>query len=204
MKNVDVQVIRDASLAISADHTYTTTSYTWAPVIDDKFLLSTLTEATTTPHHRSHAIKTDHILATYNTHEGEDFIPPGLAYKDPTTTNSTNDGFNSSTASFHSWLSGFLPDLPPAEIHELETRFYPPNGHTETLDLYKSTFVRAGLVYRDVVLACPAYWLAGSAREEGYLAEYTIEPARHASDTVYVRSDLLLILSYRETNTNVI
>lgn len=196
LKNVDVQVIRDASLVISADHTYTTTSYTWAPVIDDEFLLSTLTEATA-PHHRGHRLKTDHILATYNTHEGENFTPPGLAYKDPTTTtNTTNDGFNSSTASFHSWLSGFLPDLSPAEIHELETRYYPPTGHTETLDLYNSTFVRAGLVYRDVVLACPAYWLAGSAREEGYLAEYTIEPARHASDTIYVRSDRPPYLPY--------
>ncbi|KAL4917226.1 Alpha/Beta hydrolase protein [Aspergillus aurantiobrunneus] len=178
LKTVDVQTIRDASLVISASHTYSTTSYTWAPVIDDEFLLSTLTDATTT----NHDIRTEHIFTTYNTHEGENFIPPGFNYKD---TNATTDAFNSSTESFHTWLSGFLPGLSPRQIRVLETRYYPVIGDTETLDFYNSTFVRAGLVYRDVVLACPAYWLAGSARRNGYLTEYTIEPARHASDTVY-------------------
>jgi hypothetical protein len=35
-------------------------------------------------------------------------------------------------------------------------KLYPVNGTAETLPTYNTTFVRAGLIYRDVVLACPA------------------------------------------------
>ncbi|CBF70087.1 hypothetical protein AN6148.2 [Aspergillus nidulans FGSC A4] len=178
LKRVDVQAIRDANQIISASHKYTTSSYTWAPVIDDEFLLHPLTEAT------SHSlVETDYIFATYNTHEGENFIPPGFAYEN---TNATSDSFNSSSTSFRSWLSGFLPGLSPSQILTLEHRYYPETGQTETMDLYNSTYVRAGLVYRDVVLSCPGYWLASAARQKGYLAEYTIPPAQHADDTAYV------------------
>ncbi|KAL5051621.1 hypothetical protein BDW71DRAFT_193896 [Aspergillus fruticulosus] len=177
LKTVDAQAIRDANQVISASHKYTTSSYTWAPVIDDEFLLHTLTGAT-----KHNLIETDYIFTTYNTHEGEDFIPPGFAYKN---TNATSDSFNSSSASFHSWLSGFLPGLSPSQLHTLEHHYYPETGTTETLDLYNSTYVRAGLVYRDVVLSCPGYWLASAARKKGYLAEYTIAPAQHADDTAY-------------------
>lgn len=38
LKTVDVQTIREASLAISGYHTYNTSSYTWSPVIDRTFL----------------------------------------------------------------------------------------------------------------------------------------------------------------------
>ncbi|KAL4742292.1 Alpha/Beta hydrolase protein [Aspergillus similis] len=177
LKRVDVQAIRDANQVISASHKYTTSSYTWAPVIDDEFLLHPLTEAA-----RHSLIETDYIFATYNTHEGEDFIPPGFSYEN---TNATSDSFNSSSASFHSWLSGFLPGLSPSQIHTLEHRYYPETGKTETLDLYNSTYVRAGLVYRDVVLSCPGYWLATAAKRKGYIAEYTIAPAQHGDDTAY-------------------
>ncbi|KAL4807357.1 Alpha/Beta hydrolase protein [Aspergillus unguis] len=177
LKSVDVQTIRDASLVISASHTYNTSSYTWAPVVDDEFLLYTLTDAVS--HHR---LDTEYIFSVYNTHEGENFIPPGLNYRD---TNATDDNFNSSTVSFRSWVSDFVPGLAGHETELLEKRYYPAVGATETLDHYNATYIRTGLVYRDLVLACPAYWLAGSARKEGYLAEYTIEPAKHASDTIY-------------------
>ncbi|KAL2872632.1 putative carboxylesterase [Aspergillus lucknowensis] len=178
LKRVDVQTIRDASLAISGSHTYTTSSYTWAPVIDDEFLLHSLTDAV-----EHTELKTDHIFAMYNTHEGENFIPPGFNYPN---SSASEDGFNSSTASFHSWISGFLPGLSRSEIHLLESKYYPVTGQTETLlDPYNSTYVRAGLLYRDVVLACPAYWVASTAREKGYISEYTIAPAKHASDTIY-------------------
>ncbi|KAL2802138.1 Alpha/Beta hydrolase protein [Aspergillus granulosus] len=177
LKSVDVQTIRDANLVIAAGNTYTTSSYTWAPVVDDTFLLETLTDAVT--HDR---IETKYIFTTYNTHEGENFIPPGFNYADSA---ESADGFNSSTASFHEWLTGFLPELSSRQIRLLEEKYYPVTGSTETLDSYNSTYVRAGLVYRDVVLACPAYWLSSGATKKGYIGEYTIDPAKHASDTIY-------------------
>ncbi|KAL3444896.1 alpha/beta-hydrolase [Aspergillus insuetus] len=177
LKSVDVQAIRNANLVIAAGNTWTTSSYTWAPVVDDTFLLQSLTDAVTRD-----KIETEYIFTTYNTHEGENFVPPGLNYLD---SSDASDGFNSSTASFHDWLSGFLPGLSPREIRLLENTYYPEAGSTETLDAYNSTLVRAGLVYRDVVLACPAYWLSSTATKKGYFAEYTIDPAKHASDTIY-------------------
>ncbi|KAE8149449.1 alpha/beta-hydrolase [Aspergillus avenaceus] len=173
LKTVDVQSIRDASLAISKSHTWTTTSHTWAPVIDGDFLTHSLTDTISRG-----SLQTESIFAMYNTHEGENFIPPGFK-----SVNST-DGFNSSSASFRHWLTGFLPGLSTQELHLVESVLYPPTGETETLT-YNSTYVRAGLVYRDVVLSCPAYWVAGAAKQTSYLGEYTILPARHADDTIY-------------------
>lgn len=66
MKSVSVQTIRDASLIIAASHTYNTSSYTWAPVIDGKFLTQTLSEAT-----RKGEVNTDFGWGMYNTHEGQ-------------------------------------------------------------------------------------------------------------------------------------
>ncbi|KAL4910253.1 hypothetical protein BDW74DRAFT_173710 [Aspergillus multicolor] len=177
LKSVDAQAIRDANQVISASHKWTTSSYTWAPVIDDEFLLHTLTDAT-----EHGLIETDYFFATHNTHEGEDFVPPGLQYAN---TNETTDAFNSSTASFHDWLTGFLPDLSKAQIRALETKYYPEVGATETLDIYNTTYVRAGLIYRDVVLSCPGYWLAFAAKKKGYMAEYSRPPAQHGDDTGY-------------------
>ena len=175
LKSVDVQRIRDASLAISADHTWTTSSYTWAPVIDGEFLVDTLTDAV------SHgSLKTEFLWGMYNSHEGENFVPSGLK------ASVTPNGFNSSTASFHQWLTGFVPGLSTKQIAAIEDVYYPMEGDTETIDAYNTSFVRAGLVYRDLVLACPAYWIATAARDKGYLGEYTISPATHGSDTIYV------------------
>ncbi|KGO73825.1 Carboxylesterase, type B [Penicillium italicum] len=152
LKSVDVQKIRDASLIIGASHTWTTSSYTWAPVIDGTFLVDTLTDTVS-----KGSLNTDAVLVT---------------------------GFNSSVASFHQWLSGFVPGLSAEEISDVES-LYPAEGSTETIDSYNTSYVRAGLVYRDVVLACPAYWIASAATEKGYLGEYTISPATHGSDTIY-------------------
>ncbi|PYI30515.1 alpha/beta-hydrolase [Aspergillus indologenus CBS 114.80] len=173
LKTVDVQTIRDASLVIDASHTYTTSSYTWAPVIDGAFLTDTLTEATARG-----ALPTDFIWGMYNSHEGENFVPAGLG-----STTTTSTGFNASLASFEAWVSGFVPGLTSHEIRLLESQYYPPAGTTETIDAYNTTLVRAGLVYRDLVLACPAYWVASAAGTHGYLGEYTISPAKHGSDT---------------------
>jgi carboxylesterase type B len=69
LKTVDVQAIRDASLIIDAGHTYTTSSYTWAPVIDGKFLTQTLSQAT-----NKGQVNIDYGFGMYNTHEGIVYI----------------------------------------------------------------------------------------------------------------------------------
>ncbi|KAE9381572.1 putative carboxylesterase [Stipitochalara longipes BDJ] len=171
LKNVDVQVIREASLQISGSQTYGTSSYTWAPVIDGKFLTQSLSEATNEK-------EVNIGWGMYNTHEGENFIPPGLA-------NTSNTGippFNSSIASFNDWLRGFLPGFSDRNIERVE-EMYPVSGSTEEIPSYNTSYTRAGLVYRDIVLACPTYWMARAAHQKSYVGEYTISPAKHASDT---------------------
>jgi carboxylesterase type B len=179
LKSVDVQTIRDANLVIAASHTWTTSSYTWAPVIDGTFLTETLTETV-----NRDSLNTELVWGMYNSHEGQNFVPSGL---DSAT---SVNGFNSSVESFHSWLTGFLPDLSAKQIEQVESVYYPVAGSTETIAKYNTSFVRAGLIYRDVVLACPAYWIASAANKKGYLGEYTISPATHGSDTIYVSRHL--------------
>ncbi|OGE52631.1 hypothetical protein PENARI_c009G10437 [Penicillium arizonense] len=174
LKSVDVQTIRDANLVIAASHTWTTSSYTWAPVIDGTFLTETLTEAV-----NSDSLNTEFVWGMYNSHEGQNFVPSGLD-----SAVSVN-GFNSSIESFQSWLTGFVPGLSAKQIKQVESVYYPAVGSTETIAQYNTSLVRAGLVYRDVVLACPAYWIASAASRNGYLGEYTISPATHGSDTIY-------------------
>lgn len=183
LKAADVQTLRNASLIIDASHTYNTSSYTWAPVIDDDFLNLPLSQAG------------DNIRANlpggawgmYNTHEGENFIPSGLQNTTSNASAPIGDGssFNSSTASLEQWVAGFLPNLTTSQRTELLETYYPPIGTTETITAYNTTYVRAGLIYRDLVLACPAYWIAAAAPAKGYLGEYAIPPATHGADTQY-------------------
>lgn len=175
LKTVDVQALRNASLVIDYDHTYTTSSWTWAPVIDGEFLKDSLTNTI-----KKHGVAVDYVYGLYNSDEGENFIPPGL---DNVT---TTGGFNSSLASYHSWVSGFLPRFNEAQLQEV-SRLYPEQGSTETIPLYNTTYERAQLVYRDLMFACPSYWLASEAKVQGWLAEYAIPPAKHGSDTIWVR-----------------
>ncbi|KAK3941567.1 carboxylesterase [Diplogelasinospora grovesii] len=171
LKSVPVQTIRDASLYVASSHTYNTSSYTWAPVIDS-FLPNPLSEATT----RTGQVNVVSAFGMYNTHEGENFIPSSSLLSTPT--------------DFDTWLTGFLPTLRKCELDAVR-RYYPPTGTTDT-STYNTTSVRAGLVYRDVVLACPAYWTASSTTthdsnggSSSWLGEYTISPAKHASDTYW-------------------
>lgn len=176
LKSTDLQTLRNASLAVAASHTYNSSSYTWAPVIDGEFLTMRLSEAAA-----AGEVNMDFAWGMYNTHEGENFIPPGLQ-------NAQDSGtppFNSSVASFDNWLSGFLPGLDEADLDEARA-LYPESGSAEAVPSYNSSYIRAGLVYRDVVLACPAYWFSGAAPERNYLGEYSISPAKHGSDTIYV------------------
>ncbi|KAJ4286454.1 hypothetical protein N0V90_013154 [Kalmusia sp. IMI 367209] len=171
LKEVDVQVLRNVSLKLTTEKQYTTSSFTWGPVVDTEFLTRPLSDAI-----RKGALNAELVLTSYNLHEGENFIPPGLnsAYG--------SAGFNSSSAGFDAWLRGYLPDLSDADMQRVKT-LYPANGTAEEIT-WNTTYTRAGLLYRDLQLACPAYWLADTAKD-GWLIEYTISPAKHASDTIY-------------------
>lgn len=199
LKALPVQTIRTASLAISSSHTYNTSSYTWSPVIDRIFLTQTLSAAT---EEGVADVSIDYGWGMYNLFEGQNFIPPGLQ----NVNNSGSPPFNSSEASFEGWVRGFLPGL-SANNYEKVFSLYPAEGSAEALPSYNTTYVRAGLIFRDVVLACPTYWMAKSAHSEQYLGEYTILPATHASDTIYVSlrppsPQLSPIGSYTHTTTN--
>ncbi|KAG9630415.1 carboxylesterase, partial [Aureobasidium melanogenum] len=175
LKTVDVQTIRDASLTISGFHTYNTSSYTWSPVIDDTFLTLPLSSATANGH-----VNIYYGFGMYNLHEGENFIPPGFQHA----VDSGSPPFNSSVQSLIAWLKGYLPELSDRDRSRVLS-LYPAQGSAEGLPNYNTTYVRAGLVFRDTVLACPAYWMADTAHKKSYLGEYTISPAKHASDTIY-------------------
>lgn len=166
LKGLDVQSLRTAALAISGSHTYNTSSYSWAPVIDGVFLTQTLTTATA-----NNAVNIDYGFGMYNLHEGENFIPPGLQ----NATNSGSPPYKSSLASFETWLRGYLPDLSEANLESVKV-LYPAQGSAEELTSYNTTYVRAGLIYRDTTLACPALWMASAAHKESYLGEYSILP----------------------------
>jgi hypothetical protein len=132
---------------------------------------------------RKHELTNDQRLGgIYNTHEGENFVPSGLSHASSTGT----PPFNSSAESFDNWLSGFMPGLSEADREEAKN-LYPQAGSSEAIASYNGSYVRAALIYRDSVLACPAYWMAGAAPEGSYLGEYSISPAKHGSDTIYVR-----------------
>jgi carboxylesterase type B len=170
LKEVDVQKLRDSALKQSTSQQYTTASFTYGPVIDEKFLTEPLSSVVT--------LNAESVLTSYNLHEGENFIPPGFQHSA-----TGSDGFNSSVASFDAWLRGFLPDFTAQDLDEVRS-VYPEVGEAEEIS-WNTTYIRAGQLYRDLVLACPAYWLANKAKK-GSLIEYTIAPAKHASDVGYV------------------
>ncbi|KAF2765339.1 carboxylesterase [Teratosphaeria nubilosa] len=157
LKIADVQTLRTAALTISDSHTYNTSSYTWAPVIDDMFLSQPLSQAIA-----KDQVNVDYGFSMYNQHEGENFVP-------------------SSLASFETWLKGFLPGLSEQSLQKVQ-ELYPPGGTAEEL-VNGTTWVRAGLIYRDTVLACPALWTATAAHTKSYLGQYIAPPAKHGSDT---------------------
>lgn len=195
LKSADLQTLRNASLAVAASHTYNSSSYTWAPVIDGQFLTKTLSEAAA-----AGEVNMEYGWGMYNTHEGENFIPPGLAGVQDAGT----PPFNSSAASFDGWLSGYMPGLSPEELDGVRA-LYPESGSAEAVPSYNGSYTRAGLIYRDTVLACPAYWLAGAAPEGNYLGEYSISPAKHGSDTIYVSSSAPLYIIFKaSTHTDTV
>ncbi|KAH8154968.1 uncharacterized protein LAJ45_01501 [Morchella importuna] len=177
LKEVDVQKIRDANQIINAMHTTTTSSYTWAPVIDGEFLRESLSSAT-----EKGRVNSDYAIGMYNRFEGSTFVSSALNKAASTGTSGTA-AWNSTEEGFRFWLDGFLPGLKEQHVTEVKA-LYPPattNGST----VYTTQQDRAGYVYRDVVLACPGYWISTASKKAGYVGEYTISPAKHASDVGY-------------------
>ncbi|EDO01947.1 hypothetical protein SS1G_04422 [Sclerotinia sclerotiorum 1980 UF-70] len=178
LKSLDWEVLAEAALTVAASHTWNTSSYTWAPVIDGKFLKRSLSDATVNAKGGNGGRGQFAILegwGMYNAHEGN-----GL--QDATDTGTPP--FNSTTASFNAWLAGFLPSFSKSQLDAVRA-IYPASGTAETFLSYNTSYVRAGLIYRDSVLACPALWMSKAASGSGWLGQYTISPARHGSDTIY-------------------
>lgn len=69
LKAADVQTLRAASLNISGSHLYTTSTYTWAPVIDGKFISQSLSQATI-----NGTVNIDFGFGMYDTHEGSFYL----------------------------------------------------------------------------------------------------------------------------------
>ncbi|KAK8049072.1 carboxylesterase [Apiospora phragmitis] len=170
LKQVDVQTLREASLQVTASHKYTTSYYSWVPVIDGTFLPEPLSEAVTKVNNDSRC-RQSNLQFAFAIVEGTGDPP-----------------FNASVASFREWVAGYLPTFSSADRQRLE-ELYPERGSTgSSPGGYNDTYTRAGLVYRDSGLACPAYWITGTAPKGGWLGEYTIAPAKHASDVYWWNS----------------
>ena len=175
LKAADPQAIRDASLVVVDAHKFTTATFSWGPVIDGRFLRAPLSEATAADAGWGAGgdVHIQHGFAMYNTHEGEGFTPAALR------------GQPGGAESFDDWLRGYLPALTADDLARVGAA-YPAVGSAESIPRYDDARTRAGLVYRDSVLACPAFWTAGSAARGRWLGEYTMPPAEHASDVYWV------------------
>ncbi|KAH9902289.1 putative carboxylesterase [Xylariomycetidae sp. FL2044] len=206
LKRADVQAIRDASLAVVDMHKYDTTTFGWGPVIDGVFLKMPLSEMVKNNNKSKKTMKNKNGKATiqygfsmYNEHEGEDFVPSSLLQGSD---NSTN---NNETSAFDAWLAGYLPAFSARDLDRVREVYgggaagndddddaFPSSSSSFSplsLPSVVSPYERAGLIYRDTVLACPGYWTAGTASASSggrsWLGEYTIAPAKHASDVYW-------------------
>jgi carboxylesterase type B len=180
LKRADLDVLRTAAYTIRLSDKYGKSSFTWAPVIDGRFLTSKLSEATI-----NRRMNGDYFFGSYNTYEGEYFIPSALQ------NTTTRNGYNSSQASFEKYLNGFLPGFTRAELATV-MKLYPSIGSSEVIPVYNTTYLRAQLIYRDLVLACPAYWTA-RAMKTGYIAEYSIGAANHGDEKKWVSCKRILV-----------
>jgi carboxylesterase type B len=183
LKNTSLSVIQSANTIVANSHIYTTSQYTWAPVIDGIFLQQPLSQVTSVD------VNAEVAWGMYNTREGDYFMPPALQGA----ATSGTPPFNNSEASFNTWLRGYLPLFSDCDIQNVQ-RLYPAVGATERLS-YNETFTRAGLIYRDSVLACPAFWMGSLAPKGGWVGEYSILPANHATDTAWVSPHPFFLLS---------
>ncbi|ORY66987.1 uncharacterized protein BCR38DRAFT_407010 [Pseudomassariella vexata] len=87
-------------------------------------------------------------------------------------------GVNSSAAGFDYALRGCLSHFTVDELTEMKL-LYPASGTTKNIE-YNTNFAQAGLISRDIVLACLGYWLASSVDRE-WQGKYIVIPAVHPS-----------------------
>lgn len=158
LRGVDLNTTMTASSTIKG---------AWAPVIDGDFLQNTLSKFCL-----DKSTGADLVWGMFNTMEGERFVSSDLEKR-------TGTPYNSTEAGFDRWLQDFLPRFSRGQLQSVK-KLYPASGKTDT-SMYNTTYARAGCIYRDTVLACPAYWLASGASDTGWLGEYTVPPALHVS-----------------------
>lgn len=118
-------------------HTSTTSSYTWAPVIDDEFLRESLSDAT-----QNGRVNSDYVLGMYNRFEGSTFVSSALNAGSSTGVSGTG-AFNSTDAGFRFWLTGFLPKLETVHYDEVEALYPKANGAT----VYTTQQDRGSLIF---------------------------------------------------------
>lgn len=138
LKTVDVQKIRDANQIINAMHTYTTSSYTWAPVIDDDFLRESLSDVTA-----KGRVNSDYAIGMYNRFEGSTFVSSALNADSSTGVSGTN-ALNSTDSGFRFWLTGFLPKLKPEHYDQVEVLY--PRATTNGATVYTTQQDRGSLI----------------------------------------------------------
>lgn len=166
LRSLDLSTIMNASAAVA--ERYMSPHYVWAPVVDGSFLRETLTEAVA-----GGRLNAELVWGMFNSDEGANFVDSSLD-------NATGTPYNSTEAGFHGWLADFFPRFSSEQLQAVK-RVYPAVGTTDSSWTWNTTFGRASYIYRDTVLACPAYWLASAAPKTGWLGEYTVPPARHVS-----------------------
>ncbi|KAF1989313.1 alpha/beta-hydrolase [Aulographum hederae CBS 113979] len=197
LRNIPATDLATASQAVANTNHYGPSSFTWGPVLDDAFFRNSLNAATAPRNIKINARK---VLSFYNTLEGDNFLPPNQLrpanFREQPGTNSAGgsmDGFICcSSKAFEKWLGYFLPNLINSDgdgrgekLRKEVAKLYPARGEAEGAG-WRDPFSRAGMVYRDLVLACPALWIAqAAAGMEGgsaWMGEYRISPATHAAD----------------------
>lgn len=156
LKKAPMKDLIDASVKIRFSKRYTTSTYSWAPVLDGDFLRESLSSALHAKHINAHR-----IMSIFNHREGVYFTPEKLTL-----------------AGFAKWFDDYLPRL-SSETKTKALELYPA-VHAD----YKTSHERAAMIYGDITVACPAYW-AAKAANVGFVIEYTILPATHGSDTGY-------------------
>lgn len=152
LKTIDFGKISNAAANISTAWKYGPSYFTWAPVIDGKFLKTPLSEAV-----KDGTIDIESAWGMYNTLEGK--IQFLLESSVPKLTEALGESFIpvfSTSTTLTSWLKSYLPDLKPSNQKRL-LALYPANGTTETLTSFPTVATRAGIIFRDSVLTCPAY-----------------------------------------------
>lgn len=171
MRDLNTETVYTAGTKIPQYQSWYTSTNLWSPVVDGEFLQTHLSTAIS-----QRKLNAELAWGMFNADEGQQFNSVLLS-------NATSSPLNSSEAGFDYWLRGYLPRFSEEELDEVK-RLYPPIVTTETTT-YNGTYERAGVIFLHTVLACPGYWTA-SAAQRGYQGEYTIPPAQHGSEQVYI------------------